>query len=77
LVQVKARPVLVSGNANDYLKDNQELASFFLLPVLVLQIFNIPYSPVIHWHPDLWAHRNSPTRQIAREWLGKRTSVKN
>jgi hypothetical protein len=76
LARLQGRPVLVCGNANDYLKDHRDLASFTFLPVPVTQIFNIPEGPVIHRHTDLWAHRNSATRQVARDWLSKHTSYK-
>jgi hypothetical protein len=42
----------------------------------VSEIFDIPEGPVIHRHTDLWAHRNSATRQVARDWLSKHTSYK-
>ena len=76
LARLKGRSVLVCGNANDYLKDHRDLASFTFLPVPVTQIFNIPEGLVIHRHTDLWAHRYSPTRQIARDWLLDQVSLK-
>jgi hypothetical protein len=45
--------------------------------VPVSKIFNIPDGPVIHSHTDLWAHRDSPTRQRARAWLQKQILSKN
>ena len=74
LARLKGRPVLVCGNANDYLKDHPKLGAFTFLPVPVDKIFDIPDGPVIHTHTDLWAHRESPTRQTARAWLQKQIS---
>ena len=71
LARLKGRPTLVCGNANDYLKKHPKLGDFTFLPVPVGRIFNIPDGPVIHTHTDLWAHRESPTRQTARSWLQK------
>jgi hypothetical protein len=71
LARLQGRPVLVCGNKNDYLKDHPKLGTFTFLPVPVSEIFNIPEGPVIHRHTDLWAHRHSATRQIARDWLLK------
>jgi hypothetical protein len=76
LARLKGRSVLVCGNANDYLKDHRDLASFTFLPVPVTQIFNIPEGLVIHRHTDLWAHRHSATRQAARDWLLDQVSLK-
>lgn len=76
LARLKGRPVLVCGNANDYLKDHSKLGTFTFLPVPVSEIFAIPEGPVIHRHTDLWAHRHSSTRQIARDWLLDQVSVK-
>ena len=76
LARLKGRPVLVCGNANHYLKDHSKLGTFTFLPVPVSEIFAIPEGPVIHRHTDLWAHRHSSTRQIARDWLLKQASVK-
>jgi hypothetical protein len=69
LARLQGRPVLVCGNANDYLKEHPKLGTFTFLPVPVSEIFDIPDGPVIHRHTDLWAHRASPTRQRARAWL--------
>lgn len=69
LARLKGRPVLVCGNANNYLKKYAELGNFTFLPVRVDKIFDIPDGLVIHHHTDLWAHRDSLTRQKAREWL--------
>ena len=69
LARLQGRPVLVCGNKNDYLKDHPRLGTFTFLPIPVSEIFDIPEGPVIHRHTDLWAHRHSPTRQIARDWL--------
>jgi len=76
LARLQGRPVLVCGNKNDYLKDHPKLGTFTFLPVPVSEIFDIPEGPVIHRHTDLWAHRNSPTREVARDWLAKHTSDK-
>ena len=76
LARLKGRSVLVCGNANDYLKKYPELGNFTFLPVPVAKIFDIPDGPVIHPHTDLWAHRESPTRQRARAWLNKHISTK-
>ena len=76
LARLKGRPVLVCGNANDYLKKYPELGNFTFLPVPVAKIFDIPDGLVIHPHTDLWAHRESPTRQRARVWLNKHISTK-
>jgi len=69
LARLQGRPVLVCGNKNDYLKDHPRLGTFTFLPIPVSEIFDIPEGPVIHRHTDLWAHRESPTRQIARDWV--------
>ena len=71
LARLKARSVLVCGNANDYLKEHLKLGDFTFLPVPVTKIFDIPDGPVIHPHTDLWAHRESETRKRARSWLQK------
>jgi len=76
LAHLKGRSVLVCGNANDYLKKHPELGNFTFLPVPVTKIFDIPDGLVIHPHTDLWAHRESPTRQRARVWLNKHISTK-
>ena len=77
LARLKGRPTLVCGSANDYLKEHLQLGAFTFLPVPVGRIFDIPDGPVIHTHTDLWAHRNSSTRQTARAWLQKQISVEN
>ena len=76
LARLKGCPVLVCGNANDYLKDHTDLGTFTFLPVPVSKIFDIPDGPVIHRHTDLWAHRKSSTRKTARDWLTKHISPK-
>ncbi|MDA7756906.1 hypothetical protein N8920_03295 [Opitutales bacterium] len=76
LARLKGRSVLVCGNANDYLKKHPELGNFTFLPVFVTKIFDIPDGLVIHPHTDLWAHRESSTRQRARAWLNKHISTK-
>ena len=77
LARLKGRSVLVCGNANDYLKKYPELGNFTFLPVPVAKIFDIPDGPVIHRHTDLWAHRDSLTRQKARAWLQNQILPKN
>jgi hypothetical protein len=69
LTRLKGRSVLVCGNANDFLKEHLNLGKFTFLPVPVAKIYKIPEGPVIHPHTDLWAHRESLTRQKARMWL--------
>lgn len=69
LARLQGRPVLVCGNANDFLKDHRNLAKLTFLPVPVASIFNIPDGKVIHPHTDLWMHRDSEYRRRAREWL--------
>ena len=77
LARLKGRSVLVCGNANDYLKKYPELGNFTFLPVSVAKTFDIPDGPVIHRHTDLWAHRDSLTRQKARTWLQNQILPKN
>ena len=69
LSRLDGRPVLVSGIGNDYLKDHQGLADFTFLPVPVAEIFDIPQGPVKHAHTDAWMHRDSASRDKARDWL--------
>lgn len=71
LARLKGRPVLVSGNANDFLRDHPELAEFTFLKPSVAGIFDIPEGKVIHPHTDRWMHRDSRWRREAREWLLK------
>ena len=71
LARLQGRPVLASGNANDFLKDHLGLTEFTFLPVPVATIFDIPDGKVIHPHTDLWMHRDSEYRQQARNWLNQ------
>lgn len=71
LTRIQGRPVLVCGNANDYLKIHSNLGTLTFPPVPVNEIFDIPDSSVIHRPTDLWAHRASSTRKKARVWLAK------
>ena len=69
IARLKGKPVLVCGKHADYLKNYRSLADFTFLPVPVSEIFHIPEGKVIHPHTDMWAHRESTTRQRARDWL--------
>ena len=69
IARLKGKPVLVCGKHAEYLKNYQSLAQFTFLPVPAREIFQIPEGKVIHPHTDMWAHRQSTTRQIARDWL--------
>lgn len=69
IARLKGKPVLVCGKNVEYLKNYQSLAQFTFLPVPAREIFQIPEGKVIHPHTDMWAHRQSTTRQIARDWL--------
>ncbi len=77
LTRLKGRSVLICGNGNDYLKEHLNVGKFTFLPVPVTKIYKIPEGPVIHPHTDLWAHRESLTRQKAREWLQKQLLPKS
>lgn len=69
LARLKGRPVLVCGEANDFLRDHLELAKFTFLKPPVGEIFEIPEGKVISPHTDLWMHRDSKYREEARKWL--------
>lgn len=69
LARLKGRPVLVCGGANEFLKEHLDLAEFTFLKPPVAKIFKIPEGKVIHPHTDLWMHRASEYRTIARKWL--------
>lgn len=69
LARLKGRPVLVCGEANDFLRDHLELAKFTFLAPPVAEIFKIPEGKVINPHTDLWMHRDSKYREEARQWL--------
>ena len=69
IARLKGKPVLVCGKHADYLNHYRSLADFTFLSVPVSEIFHIPEGQVIHPHTDMWAHRESTTRQRARDWL--------
>ncbi|MGC6505688.1 MAG: hypothetical protein ACON39_03830 [Coraliomargaritaceae bacterium] len=71
LARLQGRPVFVSSWAasKSYLKDHLHLAQFTFLDVPTGEIFDIPEGKVIHSHTDLWMHRASGYRDIARKWL--------
>lgn len=71
LARLKGRPVLVTGNANDFLQNHLVLAEFTFLKPPVAEIFDIPEGKVIHPHTDRWMHRESRWRGEAREWLAE------
>ena len=71
LARLKGRPVLVCGEANDFLRDHLELATFTFLKPPVGEIFEIPEGKVINPHTDLWMHRDSKYREEARQWLNQ------
>lgn len=71
LARLKGRPVLASGESNDFLREHLELADLTFLRVPVAEIFAIPEGKVIHPHTDLWMHRESQYRRRAREWLDR------
>ena len=70
------RPALICGDKNSFLKDHTDLADFTFLPVPVNDIFSIPEGEVLHPHTDLWAHRESSTRQKARAWLKQKVRLR-
>jgi hypothetical protein len=70
------RPALICGDKNSFLKDHTDLADFTFLPVPVNDIFSIPEGKVLHPHTDLWAHRESSTRQKARAWLKQKVKLR-
>lgn len=74
LARLKGRPVLVSGQNTDRLRDeflskHLELAEFTFLNVPTTKILKIPEGPYIHSHTDLWMHRESEQREQLRAWL--------
>lgn len=71
LARLKGRPVLVCGEANGFLRDHLELATFTFLKPPVGEIFKIPEGKVINPHSDLWMHRDSRYRDEARQWLNQ------
>ena len=70
------RPALICGDKNSFLKDHADLGDFTFLPVPVNDIFSIPEGEVLHPHTDLWAHRESSTRQKARAWLKQKVKLR-
>jgi len=70
------RPALICGGKNSFLKDHADLGDFTFLPVPVNDIFSIPEGEVLHPHTDLWAHRESSTRQKARAWLKQKVKLR-
>lgn len=71
LGRLNGRPVLASGESNDFLRNHLDLAQFTFLTPPIEQIFKIPDGKVIHPHTDLWMHRESLYRKQARDWLNK------
>ena len=69
LARLDGRPVLVSGEANGFLREHLGLGEFTFLKPPVGKIFDIPEGKVIHPHTDLWMHRASEWRDEARAWL--------
>ena len=74
--RLNSRPALICGDENSFLKDHTDLADFTFLPVPVNDIFSIPEGEVLHPHTDLWAHRESSTRQKARAWLKQKVNLR-
>jgi hypothetical protein len=74
--RLNSRPALICGDKNSFLKDHTHLADFTFLPVPVNDIFSIPEGEVLHPHTDLWAHRESSTRQKARAWLKQKVKLR-
>ena len=74
LARLKGRPVLVSempgvGARADFLKDHETLGRFTFLSVPTKEILPIPEAPYYHRHTDLWMHRPSKQRRLARDWI--------
>lgn len=76
LARLRGRPVLVCGSGNDFLNEHLELADFTFLRPKVSSIFEIPEGGVIHPHTDLWMHRDSREREVARRWLNAQLSAR-
>ena len=76
LKRLNGRPQLISeavtfnlsGKARDYLGKYSDLGDFTFLKVPVDSLFNIP-EDIPMSHTDLWLLKNSPARQMARQWL--------
>jgi len=77
LARLKGRSVLICGKDADYMKEHLDLARFTFLNVPTEKIFNIPEGKVIHPHTDLWMHRESEYRDVARAWLARVLNEKN
>ncbi len=69
LARLKGRPVLVCGMGADFLRENLDIGRFTFLAVPMAELFDIPEGKVIHPHTDLWMHKESKYRALAREWL--------
>ena len=74
LARLNGRPVLVGGQhastvRDEYLVDHLDLADFTFLDVPTNEVFDIPEGPFIHSHTDLWMHRESEYRRMARAWI--------
>ncbi len=69
LARLNGRPVLVCGEANDFLQMHQGIADFTFLRPPIAEIFDIPDGKVIHPHTDLWMHRESEYRRQVRQWF--------
>lgn len=69
LARWKGRALLACGGGADFLGDHPELANVTFLKPPVNKIFDIPEGKVIHPHTDLWMHRHSEYRDLARQWL--------
>lgn len=72
LERLNGRPVLASGGIKDFLSKHSDLADFTFLQVPVTELFDIPEAGVVHPHTDLWMHRDSKYRDLARAWLYER-----
>ena len=74
LARLRGRPVLVCGTRATQIRDtflgsHRELAAFRFLDVATSDLFEIPEGPVVHPHTDLWMHKPSVTRDVARAWI--------
>ena len=75
IARLKGKPVLVCGKHADYLKNYRSLAGYFFTGAELSEIFDIPEGKVIHPHTDMWAHRQSTSRQRARDWLLRKAGL--
>lgn len=71
LARLNGRPVLACGSGNDFLSDHLQLGDVTFLRPPIARIFDIPEGKVIHPHTDLWMHRDSESREEARQWLSR------